>query len=280
MQGAESVDFLQRISTNDALPLNSGKQVQTILVNEKGRIVDLVNAVRGGVDTLLLLGNNSTPMVLTSWLEKFIIMEDIRVCDESHEYVELLLLYVNENLDLPSRVETHSLTANYLTSGNVLRVVCRKEKCGEVIEALKAQGHSEQNIEFYDSFRVFHQIPAFPAELSDDVNPLEAGLKGLISWTKGCYVGQEVIARLDTYRKVQRILVGFRLSEMPKRLPAKLIHAGVDAGIVTSASIGPDHGDVLALGYVKLSFLREPIFTLEGSNSVRITATLIKSGAS
>ena len=81
------------------------------------------------------------------------------------------------------------------------------------------------------------------AELNDRVNPLEAGLEEFVSFTKGCYVGQEVIARLDTYDKVQRRLV--RLDAPDGTAPGESLTSGTrTAGWVTSVSSLTDNGRV------------------------------------
>ena len=264
MRGRESVDLLQRISTNDMLPVNAGKQVQTILTNEKGRMVDVVSAIPETADSVLLLGGNPAPMTLKTWLEKFIIMEDIKVDDESINYVEIVLADVNNDIELSTSPESAFLSSRYLDRRNVLRAICREEKSADLVGVIKARGFSEGDVAFLESFRVSFQIPKFPNELSAEVNPLEAGLYSLINWTKGCYVGQEVIARLDTYKKVQRALVGFQLTGMPSRLPVKLEHEGEDAGILTSATIGLGGSELLGLGYLRLSYLSEPAIMLTG----------------
>ena len=94
--------------------------------------------------------------------------------------------------------------------------------------------------------------------MSDTYNPLEAGLIGAIDFHKGCYIGQEVIARLDTYHKVQKYLVSLAFDADPSQagaLPgARLVNAdGAAMGLVTSATVvpGADDAGVIGLGYVR-----------------------------
>ena len=61
-----------------------------------------------------------------------------------------------------------------------------------------------------DAVRVSFGIPEYGPELGEPFNPLEAGLIGSVDFTKGCYIGQEVVARLDSYKKVQKYLVSLR----------------------------------------------------------------------
>ena len=74
----------------------------------------------------------------------------------------------------------------------------------------------------YQVMRIEAGQPAYGAELSDDANPLEVGLSSFISFTKGCYIGQEVIARIRTYGQVAKALRGLRLPADAATLPANL----------------------------------------------------------
>ncbi|MBI4417337.1 MAG: hypothetical protein HY563_01080, partial [Ignavibacteriales bacterium] len=78
VRGAEGEDLLQRISTNDLKALASGP-VRTVLTNEKGRIVDVVTVVRLDGQTLLLAGISRDFHIPMSWINRFIIMEDVVV---------------------------------------------------------------------------------------------------------------------------------------------------------------------------------------------------------
>src|SRR4030095_4779257 len=78
-----------------------------------------------------------------------------------------------------------------------------------------AYGTSPLGEEAYEMVRIEFGVPRFGRELTIDQNPLEARLDDAISWTKGCYVGQEVIARLDSRQKVSKLLVGLWLEPGP-----------------------------------------------------------------
>ena len=87
----------------------------------------------------------------------------------------------------------------------------------------------------FEAYRVAQGVPVYGAEFGAFNNPLEARLLGSISDDKGCYTGQEVIARLQTYRKVQRLLMSFT-SDTPA-VPGDALQTddGSQAGVVTSA---------------------------------------------
>ncbi len=65
----------------------------------------------------------------------------------------------------------------------------------------------------YETLRIEYGIPKFGKEMTNETNPLECGLEKYVSFTKGCYIGQEVIARLDTYDKISKHMVGFKIEK-------------------------------------------------------------------
>jgi folate-binding protein YgfZ len=92
--------------------------------------------------------------------------------------------------------------------------------------------------------------------MTEAYNPLEAGLTQYISFTKGCYIGQEVIARLDTYDKVQRHLVGLAFDTPPnagegEELEVRDVEEGKKIGAVTSIATSPALDRTIGLAYVR-----------------------------
>ena len=115
--------------------------------------------------------------------------------------------------------------------------------------------------------------PAFGSEMGEPYNPLEAGLIGAIDFTKGCYIGQEVIARLDSYDRVQKYLAVLRFSDgADATAGASLAHEGRTAGAVTSLYRTPG-GELRGLGYVRTA-AAEPGQTLELQAPASGTATV------
>jgi len=107
--------------------------------------------------------------------------------------------------------------------------------------------------EAYEHQRILMGFPVSPNELNDNYNPLESGLLHYISFTKGCYIGQEVIARLDSYNKVQRHLVGIS-SENTVRACSKIFFEDKEVGLVTSTSDEMHNNRHIALAYVRSEY--------------------------
>ncbi len=259
MKGADAEDLLQRISTNDVSPLKNGELVQTVFTSEKGRIVEVVAAVRSG-EGILLAGQSNQSIHLLQWIEKFIIMDDVTVESVSGNYHHELLF--GQSVEGP--VTAGKIEFKEVFGKNVLTHVLtpRPDSAGfPEVDPPRS----------YEDFRIERGIPAWPGELSGEYNPLEAGLGALVSWTKGCYVGQEVIARLDTYKKVQKHLTILECAKRPDRLPARIVHKENDAGLLTSVTGGKRKDRFIGLGFLRSVLEKEADLELDiGSERIPI----------
>ncbi|MNY27240.1 Aminomethyltransferase [compost metagenome] len=142
------------------------------------------------------------------------------------------------------------MAATWAAFGAGYHVLVANASAGAVYDALvreaDAKGMLPIGHEAWEQLRIEQGIPAFGHEIGEDVNPWEARLADSVSMSKGCYLGQEVIARLANYDKVQRYLVGLRFEG--DRFPVQGAELQVDdkkVGIVTSVA-----GN-LGLGFVK-----------------------------
>ena len=257
LTGRESLDLLQRISTNDLTPLKSGENVQTLLTSDKGRIVDVVSIFPRGSDDLLLAGSNPSPSTLKAWIEKFIIMEEITITDITSQYFELFLFGSQQELqEIQQRIGSGCIRENWGET-ILLRMIGDLATFDSTLRSLNGWGIGKELPGMFEEHRISNGIPAFPSELSTTYNPLEAGLAHLISWTKGCYVGQEVIARLETYKKVQRRLVRLKVNDHPGALPATIMGGTDEIGVLTSLSGRRGVDGFAGLGYLKTAYLEK-----------------------
>lgn len=259
LNGPDGQDLLQRLSTNDLSKLVVGGAVQTILTNEKGRIIEVVTVIKLAEQQLLLVGQSRETDTLRWWLEKFIIMEDAKVESQAGVYKHFLLYGLHKDVEQQLKMGGELIIGAIIFKEqwkNVIfiNLLVEHSKSGGLLEQLGNASCVLTNKEDFERFRIQNHIPSSLNELTEEYNPLEANLNHLISWTKGCYIGQEVIARLETYKKVQRRLVGLRLKEMPASLPRIIFHETEEVGVMTSA-VEIEKSHVAGLGYIKLSFL-------------------------
>jgi folate-binding protein YgfZ len=130
----------------------------------------------------------------------------------------------------------------------------------------------------FETARIEAGIPRFGADMDETTIPLECGLEAqAITYTKGCYIGQEVINRIHSVGHVNRELRGLRLADGLKHLPRqgdKLFHAGKEAGWVTSATTSPVLNTNIALGYVRREATQPgtqlTLHTSDGESSVTV----------
>jgi folate-binding protein YgfZ len=250
LEGPDGLDLLQRISTNDVAKLKIGEHTGTVLSSEKGRIIDVIVVFRVAANSLILAGASKESDELSKWIERFIVMEDARLRSLSDMRIQTLILNLNQNEITADLIRSNIYSAELEYPGpQQILFVTNKENHHDLLKFLEGNGVSRLSAEEYESYRIRNAMLGFPNELSAQFNPLEVGLRSFVSFTKGCYVGQEVIARLDTYQKVQKSVRRLRLSEVPEHLPSDLLTQDrIKVGTLTSC--------------VKPSRLGEPIFGL------------------
>lgn len=232
LYGSEALEFLNRISTNDLKDLDILRSRTTLFLNEKGRFIDRALLLRFE-DHLALAGSLDESKRLLRWLDRYIIMEKITLEDATEKYFQFqvigpqaesfLTLFCGKDSDElvedsiikiidPNKVVFVSKSRHFaqVTSYLVLGKIHFAEP------TLKMMFEESSIFDFrmigedaFNIFRVENGIPVFNSEINDETNPYENGLIDDVSFNKGCYIGQEVIARLDTYDKVQKEMKGF-----------------------------------------------------------------------
>ncbi len=290
--GEDTLDLLNRLSTNKVDHLEPGHWAPTVLTTDRGRIVDLLCVVHTG-DHVLLLTSPGQQQPVIEWLDKYTIMEDLQVDDVSQTTAVVALAGVGADAALGLRKDepgylpgrTYPVATVSIGGAEAIAVSrpvgnlsCRLlivsgNAADAVTSALTEAGAVMADASQWETLRVRSGDPAFGSEMGEPYNPLEAGLIGAIDFTKGCYIGQEVIARLDSYDRVQKYLAVLRFSEGAEAaVEASLAHEGRTAGTVTSLYRTPG-GQLRGLGYVRTA-AAEPGQTLELQAPASGTATV------
>ena len=290
--GDDALDLLNRLSTNKVDHLEPGHWAPTVLTSDRGRIVDLLCVVRAG-DHVLLLTSPGQQQPVIEWLDKYTIMEDLEVEDVSRSTAVVALAGAGADAalglagDEPEYLPGRIYPATTVTVGGSVAIAvsrplgnlpCRlliapADAAEAVTGALAEAGAMTADADQWETLRVLSGNPAFGSEMGEPYNPLEAGLIGAIDFTKGCYIGQEVIARLDSYDRVQKYLAVLRFSDgADTTIGASLAHEGRTAGTVTSLYRTPG-GELRGLGYVRTA-AAEPGQTLELQAPASGTATV------
>ncbi len=269
MRGEDALDLLHRLSTQDLHALQPGESAGTVLTSEKGRIIDLLSVLRFD-DHLLLLTSADRQGQVIEWLDRYTIIEDSELEDVTGS-TDLFGVLGPDAVDvataavgLPATPEPSRHVAALIAGRQVslarpgplgadgLTVLVHDNADAEAVRgAMLDAGAETVSPEAFEAIRVEAGKPAYGKEIDERFNPLEAGLQAFISFDKGCYIGQEVVARLDTYDKVQRGLVGLIPRGDAPEPGARLEVDGKEAGLVTSVAYSPGLGRRIALGYVR-----------------------------
>jgi len=269
LTGEDARDLLNRLSTNLIDPdAPAGEVAVTVLTSDRGRIVDLVYVIHCGDHQVMLTSPGQQQNVM-EFLDKYTIMEDLEVEDITAK-TSLLRLTGPDAAGILGQVSDDGIlvveppTDPDDAEGPATRYLLADDAsdAARISADLETAGAVSISAATAEALRIAQARPAHGSEMSDTYNPLEAGLIGAIDFHKGCYIGQEVIARLDTYHKVQKYLVTLRfesdggnVSEAASTLPgARLTDDAGDAmGLVTSATVVPtaEGADLIGLGYVR-----------------------------
>ncbi|MDR3626663.1 MAG: glycine cleavage T C-terminal barrel domain-containing protein [Ignavibacteriaceae bacterium] len=282
LEGKDVLDFLHRISTNSLKNVQANSISRTILTTEKGRIIDTVSIISFD-DRHLLICSRAHGSKVKRWIEKYIITDDVSMNGPSDKYalLEVLGPQADSFMTLICGNSVNDIELNKfksVSSEGVLFYMARlKDRIGKtkfwlwlnpensaklVDFMLKNKGIFNFNLigdDAYNCYRINKGIPAAPNEINDLYNPHEANLTDLVSFTKGCYIGQEVIARLDTYDKVQKHLTGVSFTEpVDEHVQYNLSdNSGHEAGMVTSVVYSERSGKYIGLAYIRNTYLQE-----------------------
>ena len=268
--GEDSLDLLNRLSTNKVIDLETGQGAPTILTTDRGRILDLIGVVNLGDHVLLITSPGCQERVI-QFLDKYTIMEDLVVEDVTLESAMFSVMGPTSQAALEAAAGTgldglgpyhniraeiggESATVVYRPMGELpsFDILVSPEAATAVWERLLADGIAPVGSEAVEIARIKNAVPAFGPEMGEPYNPLEAGLIGSIDFAKGCYIGQEVIARLDTYQRVQKYLVTLTFPpEAQVDAGSTLARDGKQVGSVTSVTRLPDGEQLIGLGYVR-----------------------------
>jgi tRNA-modifying protein YgfZ len=294
IRGADRVAFLHNLTTNDVKRLRPGQGHSTVIPNVKGRILDW-GWVYCLEEELLLVTQEQSRDAVLKHLDFYHFMEEVEVDDltESTALVAAVGPEAAARLDAllggaASGLEPHAHVPVELDGLRVRLMRCdrfghkgfrlwseaRDRKA--VAGALEAAGAAPVGETALEQVRVSAGEPAFGKELDEERNPLEAGLYGSLSFSKGCYLGQEVIARLDTYHKVARFLVQVRLgAEAAAELSGRprLLLDGQEVGWLTSWAPVLGGEGFWALGYTSRRCHGIEL-SVNGRMSARVEATL------
>ena len=276
LTGADRRSYLQGLLTNDIEALTPGTGCYAAMLNAQGRMLTDMRVLELGDGVLLDVPSHVTTAI-RDHLDNFVFSEDVKVADVTASGVEFGL-YGPGALDVlrtagtegaaPSRafdvtrVRIGGAEALLVASGGPVAgydVIGAAADATAIRQALIAAGAETASDQDLETLRIERGRPRFGADMTEETIPLEAGLEErAISRTKGCYVGQEVIVRVQDrgHGRVARKLVGLTF-DAGSNIPAPgdaVQSSDREIGRVTSATWSPALARPIALGYVHRDF--------------------------
>ena len=268
--GESRLDLLHRMSTQAVEGLQSGEGAATVLTTDIGRMIDRLLLYVSSDTVYAVTGENNADNVARYLMGYVFFNDDFYIEDLTEEtaifgvygaQVEARLrVLFGEAADVPMhhwrQLELDG-TITYLhktdpVAGAGYFVMCDVEDRGSVEEALSGEGILPVGASAFEYLRIESGLPRFGSEISEDYIPLEAGLWDDVSFAKGCYIGQEIIARMESRGRLAKQLAQLHPAD-PVAAGVEIEAGGRSAGTVTSAADGP--AGPVALGYVKTKAL-------------------------
>ncbi len=256
--GKDSVDFFNRMTSNDVKNLTPLSCLPTLLLTDKGRIIDLLTLFRRD-DLIYVKTSFHHESKVLNYLSKYIVMDEVELNKCEGQFVNFKVTgegkddAVSNVKEYESKLPQNNSEKNILfyysedSCLNSLEIVCHIDKSHE-IRSLLSNGSFQTCLDF-EFMRISLGQPEAPGELNEDINPLECGLKKYISFTKGCYVGQEVVARLDSQGKIPKQMVKVSLDESFNSGEKILDSVGTDCGFISS--FVSNEGKNIGLGFIR-----------------------------
>ena len=284
--GDDRAKFLHRIISNDIESLSVGQGTYAMLLTHRGKIIADLN-IYVLEDAITIDTAPETAENLFNELDKYIIADDVELSDATEETgaiavhgpksSELVQSVLNMS-DLATLSERHNCVCEVDAFFQHPIICVRTNATGEVgytlytaaealvslWETLMTKG-SQFNVQpigwnALESLRIEAGIPRYGTELTDAVIPLEAELEHAIDFEKGCYIGQEIVARMKYRGHPNRLLRGIEIDDNPTfqddcelRPGARVFSADKEVGWVTSATFAPTLKKKVALGYVRIA---------------------------
>ena len=279
--GADRESYLNGLLTNDIAALTAGRGCYAAYLTAQGRMIADMWVYETG-DAILMTLDSSVKDAVLAKLDQFVFSEDVQLGDVTGTFGQVAIVGPQAAAAVAQLVDGTSAAAlaamgeheNLRAQRDEARViVTRVTDTGEpgfelyvdrdrlvsLIAAIQRLEITELDAATADALRIEAGIPQFHRDMDEETIPLEAGIEGrAISFTKGCYVGQEVIIRVlhRGHGRVVRKLVGLKLDGSDAPAAGSAVRAGDrEIGKVTSSTWSPALKQPIALAYLHRDFL-------------------------
>jgi len=293
--GKDRVSFLNGLLTNDVSQLKESGGQRSALLNSKARILADLH-LYAQTDSLLIDAGESSASHVKEILDRFVITEDVQIHDATSDLVQLTLQGPKSSEAIKDilGVDVQDLKQLEQKSLGPSTIIAR-DRTGQsgydiILPVLEAEpvwhgfllngGEIRLNpvgSQALEILRLEAGYPKYAVDVDENTIVLEAGFKDALNFTKGCYLGQEVVARATHIGRVNKQLVGLEVETRDSVPPrSKLMSDGREAGFITSAAFSPGLGKVASLGYANREFAKEGTKVNVQSGETSFTAMITK----
>ncbi len=251
VSGKEAIQFLNGLITNDVVKLENDEQMSAAFPNAQGRLIASVRVIKKD-GKFLFETEQATREIVFNNLFRFTYAGDFFVEDLSNNY---------RYFEIPdSKFQIPNVESVSYKSRMGSDIFVARDSAENFLNELKAQNAVEISDELYEILRIENGIPKFGVDMDDTTIVPEIGLADQISYTKGCYIGQEIIARIHFRGHVAKQLTGLIFdNENAEVQPNDELKSPEDknAGRITSVTFSPKLNRKIALAYVRYDYLKE-----------------------
>lgn len=274
LTGEDRAAFLHNLCTNDIRKLAPGAGCEAFITTVQGKTLAFV-LVYTGPNAVVVETIPGQAEKLMHHFDKYRVREKVEFVNRSHDWSGWLLAGPESEAVLKKVISHGSLPAAWMDSTEVtishhpvwLRRVdlagpvgfmidCSRGDVTAIAAVLRAAGAQRVEREAFEAVRIEAGFPFFGRDITENNLPQEVARDArTISFTKGCYLGQETVARIDALGHVNKTLVGLRylVPQVPK-VGATVLNGDEPVGNVTSATWSPKHNAPMALAYVRRGF--------------------------
>jgi folate-binding protein YgfZ len=283
--GRDRVRWLNGMVTNNIRDLQPGRGVYNFVLTPQGHILGDLYVFNPGENLIAEIERTQLETLLAIF-RKYIIMDKVEIEDLTSKFAVIGVagpksLDMLAFLGLPNDLAPLAI-ANRDWNGTSLSVVRGDNSCVLSVElwvaadkteavwsALLQAGAEAIGEEALETFRILCGIPKFGQDIRERTLPQETGQDRALNFTKGCYIGQEIVERIRSRGAVHKTFIGFEVEGPVPAAGTKIQNDGKDVGEITSVLAAPLKGKRLALGYLRREFAGGEKELKAGDASVR-----------
>jgi len=266
VHGSEAVQFLDGMITNDVKTLVDGALMHAAFPNAQGRLLAVVRVTRNG-DRFLIDTEDATRQKVYETLFRFTAAGDFHVEDLSEEYNYVKVFDRSFIPITPPFIEFDTKDGT--------EYFVHREDAPDFVGELKFFDAVAISDDLFNVLRIEGGTPLYGLDMDENTIVPEIGIDDMISYTKGCYIGQEIIARIHFRGHVAKKLTGIVSADISDALKTGTeitTKDGKNAGRVTSVTVSPKLQKTVGLAFIRYDYLADGTELLAGDTAVEVTS--------